>query len=70
MLSGSLWGFLIGATTVSLMGNVAHAVLPSIPGIIIQIGAAAVRPIALLAAVRGIALAVRAGAFGTVYRWG
>ena len=62
------WGFLIGATTVSLMGNVAHAVLPSIPGII-QIGAAAVPPIALLAAVRGIALAVRAGASGAVYRW-
>src|ERR1700758_4826112 len=63
------WGLLIGATTVSLVGNVAHAVLPYIPGVVIQIGAAAVPPIALLAAVHGIALAVRAGASGSVYRW-
>jgi hypothetical protein len=34
-----------------------------------QIGAAAVPPIALLAAVHGIALAVRAGASGTIYRF-
>ena len=39
------------------------------PRIVIQIGAAAVPPIALLAAVHGIALAVRAGASGRVYRW-
>jgi hypothetical protein len=63
------WGFLIGATTVSLIGNITHAVLPYIPRTVIQIGAAAVPPIALLAAVHGIALAVRAGASGTVYRW-
>ena len=63
------WCFLIGATTVSLIGNVAHAVLPYIPRIVVQIGAAAVPPIALLAAVHGIALAVRAGASGRVYRW-
>ncbi len=63
------WGFLIGATTVSLIGNIAHAVLPYMPRIVIQIGAAAVPPIALLAAVHGIALAVRAGASGRVYRW-
>jgi Protein of unknown function (DUF2637) len=63
------WGLLIGATTVSLIGNITHAVLPYIPRIVIQIGAAAVPPIALLAAVHGIALAVRAGASGTVYRW-
>ena len=62
-------GFLIGATTVSLVGNVAHAVLPYIPGIVVQIGAATVPPIALLAAVHGIALAVRAGASGRVYVW-
>ena len=37
--------------------------------IVVQIGAAAVPPIALLAAVHGIALAVRAGASGRVYRW-
>jgi hypothetical protein len=44
-------------------------VLPYIPRIVIQIGAAAVPPIALLAALHGIALAVRAGASGRVYRW-
>jgi Protein of unknown function (DUF2637) len=63
------WGFLIGATTVSLIGNIAHAVLPYLPRIVVQIGAAAVPPIALLAAVHGIALAVRAGASGRIYRW-
>jgi hypothetical protein len=63
------WCFLIGATTVSLMGNVVHAILPYLPHIVIQIGAAAAPPIGLLAAVHGIALAVRAGASGRVYRW-
>jgi Protein of unknown function (DUF2637) len=63
------WGLLIGATTVSLLGNIAHAVLPYIPHIVVQIGAAAVPPIALLASVHGIALAVRAGASGRVYFW-
>jgi Protein of unknown function (DUF2637) len=63
------WGLLMGATLVSLVGNIAHAVLPYIPRVVIQIGAAAVPPIALLAAVHGIALAVRAGASGRVYRW-
>jgi Protein of unknown function (DUF2637) len=63
------WCLLIGATTVSLIGNVAHAVLPYLPRVVIQIGAATVPPIALLAAVHGIALAVRAGASGRVYRW-
>ena len=63
------WCFLIGATAVSLVGNIAHAVLPYIPRIVIQIGAAAVPPIALLAAVHGIALAVRAGASGRVCCW-
>ena len=61
------WCLLIGATTVSLIGNVVHAMLPYIPSVAIQIGAAAVPPIALLAAVHGIALAVRAGASGRVY---
>lgn len=63
------WCFLFGATSISVIGNIAHAVLPYIPRVAIQIGAAAVPPIALLAAVHGIALAVRAGASGTVYRW-
>ena len=61
------WGFLLGATAVSLVGNIAHAVLPYIPHVVVQIGAATVPPIALLAAVHGIALAVRAGASGRVY---
>ena len=56
------WCFLIGASTVSVIGNIAHAVLPYRSRIIIEIGAAVVPPIALLAAVHGIALAVRAGA--------
>jgi Protein of unknown function (DUF2637) len=38
-----------------------------IPSVVVQLGAAAVPPIALLAAVHGIALAVRAGASGRVY---
>jgi hypothetical protein len=63
------WSLLIGATLVSLTGNVSHAVLPYIPHVVVQIGAAAVPPIALLAAVHGIALAVRAGASGKVYCW-
>jgi hypothetical protein len=63
------WCFLIAATAVSLVGNVAHAVLPYLPRIAIQIGAATVPPIALLAAVHGIALAVRAGASGRIYCW-
>ena len=63
------WCFLIWATTVSLIGNIAHAVLPYMPRVVIQIGAAAVPPIVLLAAVHGIALAVSAGASGRVYCW-
>ena len=41
------WGLLIGATTVSLIGHIAHAVLPYLPRVVIQIGTAAVPPIAL-----------------------
>jgi len=63
------WACLIGATTVSLVGNVTHSLLPYIPRLAIQIGAAAVPPVALLAAVHGIALAVRAGASGRSYCW-
>ena len=50
------WCFLIGATTVSLIGNIAHAVPPYLPHVDTQIGAAAVPPLAPLAAVHGIAL--------------
>jgi hypothetical protein len=63
------WSLLVGATIVSLIGNVVHAVLPYLPHVAVQIGAAAVPPVALLAAVHGIALAVRAGASGRVYYW-
>ncbi|OBI14921.1 hypothetical protein A5712_29800 [Mycobacterium sp. E2327] len=63
------WCFLIGATVVSLIGNIVHAVLPYISRVPVQVGAATVPPLALLAAVHGIALAVRAGASGRVYCW-
>jgi hypothetical protein len=63
------WYFLIGATAVSLIGNVVHAIWRLIPFVVIQIGTAAVPPLFLLAVVHGIALSVRAGASGTVYRW-
>jgi Protein of unknown function (DUF2637) len=62
------YGLLIGATAARLTGNIAHAVVSYIPPIVVQIGAAAF-PIALLAAVHGIALAVRAGASLRVYCW-
>jgi len=39
-----------------------------IPFVLIQIGTAAVPPLFLLAVVHGIAVSVRAGASGTVYR--
>jgi hypothetical protein len=61
------WGLLIGATMVSLIGNIAHAVVPYLSRTVVQASAAAVPPIALLAAVHGIALAVRAGASGRIY---
>jgi hypothetical protein len=54
---------------VSLIGNIAHAIWHLIPFVVIQIGTAAVPPLFLLAVVHGIALSVRAGASGTVYRW-
>jgi hypothetical protein len=66
---GFFWCFLIGATTVSLIGNIAHAVMQYLPRVVIQVGAAAVPPVALPAAVHGIALAVRAGASGRIYCW-
>jgi hypothetical protein len=61
------WALLIVAAMVGLIGNIAHAVLPYIPHVVLQVGAAAVPPLVLLAAVHGIALAVRAGASGWVY---
>jgi hypothetical protein len=63
------WCFLIGATLVSLLGNIVHVIWRLIPVVVVQIGTAAVPPLFLLAVVHGIALSVRAGASGTVYRW-
>jgi hypothetical protein len=63
------WVLLVGATLVSVIGNVTHVVLPYVPRIVVQIGAAAVPPVVLLAAVHGIALAVRAGASSRIYHW-
>jgi Protein of unknown function (DUF2637) len=63
------WALLFGATAVSAAGNIAHAIFALIVTVDIQIAAAAVPPIALLAAVHGIGLGVRAGAFGRVYHW-
>jgi hypothetical protein len=62
------WTMLIAATIVSLAGNVVHAVLPYVSTVIVQIAAATVPPAVLLATVHGIALAVRAGASGIVFR--
>ena len=45
------WGFLIGATMVSLIGSVVHAIWRLIPFVVIQIGTAAVPPLFLLAVV-------------------
>jgi hypothetical protein len=39
------WGFLIGATLVSLIGNIVHAIWRLIPFVVIQIGTAAVPPL-------------------------
>lgn len=62
------WWLLLAAATVSLVSNIAHAVLPYIPTVAIQISAAAVPPVFLLGIVHGMSLAVRAGASGTIYR--
>lgn len=62
------WSLLIGATLVSLLGNIVHAILPYVPHVAVQIGCAAVPPVVLLCTVEGIGLAVRAGASGRVYR--
>jgi hypothetical protein len=62
------WFLLIGATLVSVVGNIVHALLPYIPVVAIQIGVAVVPPIGLLVAVHSIAHLVRGGASGRVYR--
>jgi hypothetical protein len=63
------WLLLIGATLVSIVGNIVHALLPYISMVAIQIGVATVPPIGLLVAVHSIAHVVRGGASGRVYHW-
>lgn len=59
----------MGATAVSLAGNVTHALLTAPPGTRwLAAAVAAVPPTVLLAAVHGIAVLVRANASGGVYR--
>ncbi len=63
------WAWLLGATLVSLAGNIAHALLTAPTGSRWLAGAvAAVPPTVLLAAVHGVAVLVKANASGAVYR--
>ena len=62
------WMWLIVATSMSVTGNVAHAVLhASARTIALAAGAALVPPVVLLAATHSIALLVRTRAGGTTY---
>ena len=63
------WRLLIAATAVSVLGNIVHALLPHLPSVAVQIGAAAIPPTGLLCAVHSLAHLVRGGASGRVYRW-
>ena len=63
------WAWLLGATLLSLAGNVSHAVLAAPTGSRwLAAAVAAVPPTVLLAAVHGIAVLVKANASGAVYR--
>ena len=63
------WSWLLGATLLSLAGNVAHAVLTAPPDTRwLAAAVATVPPIVLLAAVHGIAVLVKANVSGAVYR--
>ncbi len=63
------WGWLVSATVVSLVGNVAHAWLTApVPTRWLAALVAVVPPAVLLAAVHGIAALVGAGVRGAVYR--
>mgnify|MGYP003608373536 CR=1 FL=1 len=63
------WAWLLGATLVSLAGNVAHALLTAPTGSRwLAAAVAAVPPTVLLAAVHGVAVLVKANASGAVYR--
>lgn len=63
------WAWLAGATTVSLVGNVAHAALTASEGTRwLAAAVAAVPPTVLLASVHGIAVLAKTSASGRVYR--
>ena len=63
------WAWLLGATSLSLAGNITHALLTA-PGSSRWLAAAvaAVPPTVLLSAVHGIAVLEKANASGTLYR--
>ncbi|WP_079676573.1 DUF2637 domain-containing protein [Mycobacteroides abscessus] len=63
------WAWLAGATAVSLIGNVAHAVLTATESTRwLAAAVAAVPPTVLLASVHGIAVLAKTSASGRVYR--
>ena len=63
------WAWLLGASLVSLAGNIAHALLTAPTGSRwLAAAVAAVPPTVLLAAVHGVAVLVKANASGAVYR--
>jgi hypothetical protein len=62
------WTWLIVATSMSVTGNVAHAVLQAPAGaVVLAAGAALVPPVVLLAATHSVALLVRTRAGGLTY---
>jgi hypothetical protein len=62
------WSWLIVATAMSVVGNVAHAVLHAPPGAVtLAAGAALVPPVVLLAATHSVAVLVRTEAGGFTY---
>ncbi len=63
------WAWLLGATLLSLAGNITHALLTAPTGSRwLAAAVAAVPPTVLLAAVHGVAMLVKANASGAVYR--
>ena len=63
------WGWLLGATLVSLAGNMTHAWMAAPSSTRwLAVAVAAVPPAVLLAAVHGVAVLVGAGASGATYR--
>ena len=63
------WAWLLGATLLSLAGNISHALLTAPSGARwLAAAVAAVPPTVLLAAVHGVAVLVKANVSGAVYR--